>query len=301
MVTIALYVGLVAMWGFGPYAVAVQLGVVAPEMLVAYRFGLGAVILLAACVAGGRSLRYRPRDHFFIALQGVSMFGLVDIFFYHGVGHLAGGLVALIVSLLIIHNIFLGALFLRVPIRPRVLLGALIGLGGMALVFWREIVAFDPSSGASIGIGFALIASLFGSLGTIAAARNQRARLPVVQTTGLGMAYGAAFTFVVALALGRPIGWDPSLLFLAGFAWMVVPGSVVAFVIYVALIGRIGPARAAYAIVIVPIFALGVSTVFEGHTWTAISAAGVALVLAGNVIVLTKPRRVAVAATAPST
>ena len=56
MVTIAVYVGLVAMWGFGPYAVAVQLGVVAPEMPVAYRFGLGAVILLAACVAGGRSV-----------------------------------------------------------------------------------------------------------------------------------------------------------------------------------------------------------------------------------------------------
>ena len=76
---------------------------------------------------------------------------------------------------------------------------------------------------------------------------------------------------------------------------------MVTVALYVALIGRIGPARAAYAIVIVPIFALGVSTVFEGHTWTAISAAGVALVLAGNVVVLTKSKRVAAVATAPST
>ena len=144
MGTIALYVGLVVLWGFGPYAVAVQLGVVAPEMLVAYRFALGGAILLGACVVLGRSLRYSPREHFFIALQGVPMFGVVDIFFYHGVSHLASGLVALIVSLLIIHNIFLGALFLRLPIRPRVLLGALIGLGGMALVFWREIAALMP-------------------------------------------------------------------------------------------------------------------------------------------------------------
>ena len=245
MGAIALYAGLIVLWGFGPYAVAVQLGVVAPEMLVGYRFALGAVILLVFSAALGRSLRFSPRQHFFIALQGVPMFGLVDIFFYHGVSHLASGLVALIVSLLIIHNIFLGALFLRLPIRRRVLLGAVVGLGGMALVFWREIVAFDPASGASIGIGFALIASLFGSLGAIAAARNQRAGLPALQTSGLGMAYGAAVTFVIALALGREISWDPSPLFLAGFLWMVVPASVVAFVMFVTLIGRIGPDRAA--------------------------------------------------------
>ncbi len=297
MGTIALYVGLVVLWGFGPYAVAVQLGVVAPEMLVTYRFALGGAILLGACVVLGRSLRYSPREHFFIALQGVPMFGVVDIFFYHGVSHLASGLVALIVSLLIIHNIFLGALFLRLPIRPRVLLGALIGLGGMALVFWREIAAFDAASGATIGIVFALIASLFGSIGTIAAARNQRAGLPVMQTSAIGMIYGAAFTFVIALALGRSIGWDPSLVFLAGFLWMVVPASVIAFVVYVALIGRIGPDRAAYAIVIVPIFALGVSTALEGHTWTALSAAGAALVLVGNIVVLTASRRAIIAAT----
>ena len=46
-----------------------------------------------------------------------------------------------------------------------------------------------------------------------------------------------------------------------------------------------------YAIVMVQILALGLSTAFEGHTWTAISALGVVLVLGGNVIVLTKGRR----------
>jgi len=220
-------------------------------MLVAYRFALGAAIIVVVCAALGRSLRFSPREHFFIALQGVPMFGLVDIFFYNAVTHLASGLAALIVSLLIIHNIFLGALFLRLPIRRRVLLGAVIELGGMALVFWREIVVFDLESDASIGIGMALIASLFGSLCAIAAARNQRAGLPVLQTTGLGMAYGAVFTFVVVLALGQSIGWDPSLIFVAGYLWITILGSIFGFVIYVTLIGRIGPDRAAYAIVMV--------------------------------------------------
>lgn len=291
MGTIALYVGLILIWGSAPYAVSVQLGVVAPEMLVAYRFGLGAAILLAVCAVLGRSLRFGLREHIFIALQGVPMFALVDLLFYNAVTHIASGLVTLVISLLVIHNIFLGALFLRLPIRRRVLLGALIGVGGMAMVFWREIAAFDPASGASIGIGLALIASVFASLSAIAAARNQRAGLPALESTAIAMVYGAAVAFVVALALGRPLEWDPSLAFLAGFLWVTIPASVFAFVMYVALIGRIGPARSGYAIVMVQILALGLSTAFEGHTWTAISALGVVLVLGGNVIVLTKGRR----------
>ena len=300
MGTIALYIGLIVIWASGPYAVATQLGVVAPEMLVAYRFGLGAAILLVTCVALGCSLRFGLREHIFIALQGVTMFALVDVFFYHAALHIVAGLVPLIVSLLIIHNIFLGALFLGLPIRRRVLLGALIGLSGMALVFWREIVAFDLDSDASIGIGLGLVASMFASLSAIAAARNRRAGLPVLQTAGIGMAYGATFALIVALALGRPFQWDPSLVFLAGFLWITIPVSVVAFVMYIVLIGRIGPDRAAYAIVIVPILALGVSTAFEGHTWTALSATGVVVVLCGNVIVLTKGRRAVAVEAAPS-
>ena len=177
------------------------------------------------------------------------------------------------------------------------LLGAIVGLGGMGLVFWREIVAFDTASGATTGMGFALVASVFGSISAIAAARNQRAGLPAIQTSAIGMVYGAVFTLALALALGRSFAWDPSLPFLAGFVYMTIPASVLAFVMYVALIGRIGPDRAAYVIVIVPIFALGVSTVLEGHTWTGLSAAGAGLVLLGNFVVLTAARRAAAVAT----
>ena len=64
---------------------------------------------------------------------------------------------------------------------------------------------------------------------------------------------------------------------------------------------RIGADRAAYAMVLFPVIALVLSTIFEGMTWQPAQLAGVALVLLGNTLVLLRiPKRVP-AAVAPST
>ncbi len=74
-------------------------------------------------------------------------------------------------------------------------------------------------------------------------------------------------------------------------ARLTVPrDTTVAFGCYLTLLGRIGPARAAYATVLFPIIALMLSTAFEGYRWTVEAFAGVALVLSGNLLVLL-PRR----------
>ena len=55
--------------------------------------------------------------------------------------------------------------------------------------------------------------------------------------------------------------------------------------------GRIGADRAAYSSVLFPIVALAISTAFEGYRWTAEGAVGVVLVLAGNLVALTRTAR----------
>ena len=62
-------------WGSTWYAIKFQLGVVSPDVSVAYRFALAALLLGAWCVVTGRSLRFDVRTHAFIALQGVMLFG----------------------------------------------------------------------------------------------------------------------------------------------------------------------------------------------------------------------------------
>jgi drug/metabolite transporter (DMT)-like permease len=56
---------------------------------------------------------------------------------------------------------------------------------------------------------------------------------------------------------------------------------------YFSVIRMIGPGPAAYSSVIIPIIAMGISTVFEGYRWTLLAGAGGALAMAGLVIALT--------------
>jgi drug/metabolite transporter (DMT)-like permease len=52
----------------------------------------------------------------------------------------------------------------------------------------------------------------------------------------------------------------------------------------------IGPAKAAYNSVVVPVIAMLLSTLFEGYRWSALAAAGAALAGMGLVIALTARR-----------
>jgi drug/metabolite transporter (DMT)-like permease len=285
-----LFAGAVLTWGATPFATKNQLDVVAPEMLVAYRFGLAGLLLIGWCAWRGRSLRFNWRHHPFIAMQGVLLFGLVDVGTYNAVARLTSGLMPVVFSLAPVATVFLGAALIGLKIRPRMVLAGGLGLVGVAMVFLPELRRFEASGPALAGLGYALAGTVALALGSLAASRNQKAGLPIVETAALGMAYGAAFTFVMSLALGGEVLWDPSLGFLAGFIWVTLMASILAFLSYLTLIDRIGPDRVAYVYVVVPIVALAISTVFEDYTWTAVSGLGVVVVVVGSVLALRQGR-----------
>ena len=79
--------------------------------------------------------------------------------------------------------------------------------------------------------------------------------------------------------------------YLGPMLYLTVFGSVVAFGCYMLLIGRIGADFAAYVMLLMPLVALVISTFFEEYQWTASAMAGVAVVLLGNLIILTPADR----------
>ena len=290
MNTALMFSAAVIAWGITPFAIKSQLDVVAPEMAVAYRFGLAAVLLIGWCLWRGRRLRFTWRQHLFIALEGVLLFALVDLGTYNAIARLTSGLIPLVFSLLPAATVFLGAALIGLKIKPRVVFAAGLGLVGIGMVFWPQLGDFDASGSALAGLGYAFGGMVALALGSLAAARNQEAGLPIVETAALGMAYGAAFAFLVSLALGGEVTWDPSLGFLAGLLWVALLASLLAYLCYLALIERIGPDRAAYVVVTVPIVALVISTAFENQAWTPVSLLGVVVVLLGGVLALSKGR-----------
>lgn len=281
-----LYVIPVVIWGSTWLAIKSQLGIVPPELSVAYRFLLGALVLFVYTKWRGLNLRFARREHAFMALQGLLLFSLNYVMVYFSELYVTSGLVAVLFSALIILNVLFGALFLRTPVRAQVLLGALVGVVGVALIFWPEVAGLQMEGDRLLGITLGIFAALSASLGNIVSARNQRAKLPVIQTNAYGMLYGSLVTFLFAWLRGVEFTFDPSVGYVGSLLYLAIFGSVIAFGSYLTLLGRIGADRAAYVNVMVPMIALALSVVFEGLQLGAIEFAGVALVLLGNVIVV---------------
>jgi drug/metabolite transporter (DMT)-like permease len=281
-----LFVACVAIWGSTWLAITFQLGKVAPEASVAYRFALAAALLFAYCRARRLPLGFPAKQHAWIALFGTLMFSVSYILVYYAEQRIVSGVVAVGYSASPLLSMLLMRAFYRTPITPRVAAGSLLGVAGITLVFWQELMRVGWAGATALGATFTAAAVLVSALGSIAAHRNNQDGLPLWQTMAWGMLYGAAVSLAVTLALGRPLAFDASMPYVLSLVYLAVLGSILAFGSYLTLLERIGPARSGYIGVMVPIVALIVSAAFEHFQWHALTFVGIAISVAGNVIIL---------------
>jgi drug/metabolite transporter (DMT)-like permease len=285
-----LYAVSVVIWGSTWLVIKFQLGQVSPIVSVGWRFSLAALMLLIYSALRRRSLRFSVREHGWIALQGVLLFGINYIGVYLSEQYLVSGLVAVVFSLVVFTNALGMRLFFGLPIRLTAVLAATLGVTGVALIFGRELLSVRTSAGNELrGLLLALAATLVASLGNMVATRNHRHGLPVMQVNAWSMLYGAVFVLVVALAGGEPLSFEFSWPYLASLLFLALFGSALAFGAYLTLMGRIGADRAAYTAVAIPIVALLLSTAFEQLRWHLETFTGVAACIGG--IALTLRRR----------
>lgn len=291
MFNLFLFLTTVLIWGSTWFAITFQLGQVPLEWSIVYRFFASAAIMFAFCLLTKRPLRFSwPRHRVFAGL-GLLLFSTNYYFTYVAIEHLTSGLVAVVFSLLALMNIFNGALFLKRPLEWRMVAVSLVGLFGLALIFWPDLSSFSFGSLAMIGLGTALLATWSASLGSTLAASKAAQPLPLIPTNAWGMLYGTIFLTIFAVASGIEPGFDTSASYLISLAYLAVFGTVIAFSCFLMLLSRAGLERAGYVAVAFPVVALTISTIFEGYQWTLLSLAGLLLVLGGNVIVLrTKAR-----------
>lgn len=279
-------------WGSTWLAITFQLGSVDPEISIVYRFALASGILIAYSLIRRLPMRFSLREHGSMVLQGLTLFSINYILVYIAELHLASGYVAIIFSLIVVLNVLFGALFLKNPVRPRVLIGGAVGIFGLILVFLPSLGGLNITSGQGLGLTLALGGTIVASLGNMVSARNQKNEIPVMQANAYGMGYGALITLFVALVRGSQVSFDTSPEYVLSLLYLAIFGTVIAFGSYLTLLGRIGPDRAGYIAVLFPIVALILSTMFEGLTWELITILGVGLVIVGNVIAMARTRRV---------
>jgi len=284
---LSLFLTSVLIWGSTWLVIKYQLGQVSPIVSVAWRFALAAAMLMLYLTLRRRPWRLSAQAHAWLALQGVLMFGINYIGVYLAEQYLVSGLVAVVFSLVTFTNAIGMRLFFGLPIRASAVLAATIGVGGVALIFGRELLSVHGSGGTELrGLLLALMATLVSSLGNMVATRNHRSGLPVLQVIAWSMLYGATFVLLVALLTHAPLSFDPSWRYVGSLLFLALFGSVLAFGAYLTLMGRIGADRASYTAVAIPIVALLLSTVFEQLRWHFETFTGVAACIGGTMLAL---------------
>ena len=271
-------------WGTTWIAITFQLGSVAPEASVTYRFLLAGGALFLWARLKGESLALNGRQQLWMALLGL-FYAVNYAFIYRAEMQISSGLVAVAGSAMLFFNIVLSRWLFGSPITRELTIGAGLGVLGMLLVFWPEVAAFSGRDG-TLGVTFALIGSFGASCANMVAMRNAKAGLPVLTTNAWWMLWCAGFMAIAVPLSGAEFTFEWSTGYVLSLLYLAIFGSVIAFSAYLALVGKIGASRASYIAVLTPIVALIISTFFEDMQWHLSSGFGVLAIGLGQFLIL---------------
>ncbi len=281
-----LYAVTVFGWSTSWIAMKAQVGVVAPEVSLLWRFLIAAATMWIWVGLRGDRLRYPLREQLGFAGLGAFLFSTNFALFYSGAMNLPSGLLSVVFSLASIGNLALGVVLFRQKLSGRVLIGGLLGFAGVAAMFSDKILGTGFSPSALTGLGLCVAGTTCFCIGNQISGAVQRRGIPVLVASAWGMSWACVFLAAAAVVRGSAFEFLPTLSYTVSLLWLAIVSSVAAFWAYLTLLGRIGAARAGYSTVMFPVFALLISTAFEGYQWTPAAFVGLVLVLGGNLFVL---------------
>ena len=283
-----LYFVVLLAWGSSWFAISFQLGDVAPQVSIVWRFLLASIILFTWCYLRGHKLSFPWRDHLSWLLLGFFLFCVNYICAYFGTFYLASGLVCLIFSTLTLFTVLNGFVFFKKPIRLPILIGAVVGIAGLSVIFSNEISSTDWSveSGVVKGFLWMLLATFFASIGMLLSGQFQARKMPLVQSNAFSMLYGSLILVFYIAVSDVSFSFNTSYSYIISLVYLALIASVIGFGVYLKLVGNIGADKASYVNIFTPTIALLLSTLFENYEWSWVGLIGILLIIIGNIIVL---------------
>lgn len=286
LVNLGLLGAVIFAWSTSWIALKAQTGVIAPEVSVFFRFLLAAPFVFVWARLSGARLALSRAEHLGSALLGICIFSTNFVLFYHGAAYLPSGLLSVVFSLASVINLALAFILFRERASPKVLVGGLLGFIGVALMFEPEIERSGGSPAVLKGLAFCVAGTLFFCSGNMVSSQLQKRGVPVIGAAAWGMIYGTLWAGALALMRGAEFRVEWTWPYLGGMVYLAFVSTVIAFLTYLTLLGRVGAGRAGYATVLFPVFALVISAVFENYRLTLLAVLGLVFVAIGNFLVL---------------
>ena len=262
-----------AIWGSTFLFISIGNDDLPPVWSASLRLGLAALILTAAAAATqglprGGALRAA-------ALYGFFGFGVNFPLLYWAEQVVPSGLAAVLYATIPLSTAFLARAFGLERLTPAKVGGAIVGLGGVALIFSSRI-------GGDVGV-LPLLALVAGatsaSLGGVMLKRGPTQA--AIGANAVGAAVGFAVSLPVSLVAGERIGLPAGLEAWIPLLYLTLVGSVGAYVLMAWLIKGWPATRVSFITLVIPIVAVGLGAAVRDEALTPVTVAGSLLVLLG--------------------
>src|SRR3954469_1842569 len=267
---------LASLWGASYFFIKVALEALGPVAIVFARTALGAAVLAPVAIRRGAFANVREHLGTLALVAGVQI-AVPFLLISGGERHISSSLAGILVASAPIFTALIAAVAVHEERLPRAgLVGVAIGMAGVVLLF-----GVDLGGDTLLGGGMVLLASLGYAIGALTAKR----RLSAVPPVGLVASVLAlsALAMVPLLAFSAP-DHAPGLDTLGALLALGCGGTGAAFLVFYVLNGEIGPGRAAIVAYIAPVFSVVYGVTLLGESFSAGTAAGLGLILAGSLL-----------------
>ncbi len=273
-------------WSPTWYVIKFQLGYVDPLLSVFYRFIIASMIIFIYLIIKKKKLRFPLNYHLWFLFFGVCLYSINYVFFYLSNTYLISAFPAIVFSTVVIMNILGETFYFNKKPSLKTLIGATIGMLGIIIIFNDEIFNFSLSNGTHIGLLLALFGTFSASTGNMVHQRNLNNNFPLIETLAYAMFYGSLVTFLITQINGTELLFEYSFEYITSLVYLSIIGSIFAFIFYLKLLEKVGPGRAGYVGVVMPVLALLISTIFENLEWNKDLIIGLPILLVGALLVI---------------
>ena len=270
--SIAMGLAFALMWSSAFTSARIIVADASPLFSLALRFLISGLLGVAIARMMGQSWRLTRRQW-----HATILFGICQNALYLGLNFVAmqtveASLAAIIASTMPLLVALAGWLILGERLRPLGILGLLAGVLGVALIMGSRISAGVDLYGVML-CGIGVLALTFATL----AVRGATSGGNFMMIVGLQMLIGSAVLFVAA-PLTEELFLRPSWPLAIAFAYTTLVPGLTATLIWVMLLHRIGPVRAATFHFLNPVFGVVIAAVLLGETLRGWDAVGVLIV-----------------------
>jgi drug/metabolite transporter (DMT)-like permease len=245
------------------------------------RFALCTVILAAIMRAKGLSF---PQGETLrgALLYGLLSFGILYAFLYWALLHISSGLTSVLFATLPLVTLLMAVAVGLERLRWSNIFGASIVIGGVVLMFAQQLdgaAQFWP-------IVAVLLGASAGAASTIVVKRLDKPHPVSLNAVGIGA--GTVFLLIGSIIAREPINLPTLAATWLALGYLVF-STVVAFILFVWIVGRWTASATSYALVMAPIVTIVLAVFLLGESITANLLIGAAVVLVGVYIGAIKP------------